>query len=287
MARGLKSLVIESDAAEATRLVSILEGLGARSKVVSDLTAGLELLGQQDHDLAVVSMSSPASEGPEFFRTLRDELAREDTAVVLVGPPPAELTLAQMDPLTVLPRPADELRLKRAVQWLTGRSSESVPFTQRDFQRFTGRLETVSGLVFDSKRRGALEEALRQRMRLVYSPDFEDYFARLTASAVAEFEQKRLVHLLTIGETSFFRNAPQFDVLREDLLPRLRQGQERLGRRIRLWSAGCSTGEEAYTMAMIALDIFPDSSRWDLKIEATDINLRSLATARRGIYADR
>ncbi|MBI3891658.1 MAG: hypothetical protein HY303_09040, partial [Candidatus Wallbacteria bacterium] len=287
MSRHLRCLVIHPAPHEAARLASALTELGHHTQSAASSPAGLELLALHDFDLVVADMPHPQSEGPEFFRLLREELAREDTAVVLMGPPPPEEALWRLDALEVLAPHPDRRRLARIARWLTEDGASSQPFSQKDFERFAQHLERVSGLTFDTKRRGTLEGALRRRMRLTGVEDFDGYFARLAAGPWAQSEERRLVHLLTIGETSFFRNQAQFDVLREELLPRFRREQEKELRRLRLWSAGCSTGEEPYTLAMVALDIFPDAERWDLRVLGTDINQRSLATARRGVYAER
>ncbi|MBI2944964.1 MAG: hypothetical protein HYY25_12245, partial [Candidatus Wallbacteria bacterium] len=261
--------------------------VGHRAQTAPSTSAGLELLQTHDFDLVLVEMPHPASEGPEFFRMVREELAREDTAVVFLGPEPPEEALARLDTLAVVPPHCDKRRVTRIADWLVDGSQAAPPLPQKDFERFAHHLERVSGLIFEPKRRTTLEDALRRRMRLVGAEDFEIYYGRLAAGPHARAEEHRLVHLLTIGETSFFRNHAHFEVLREELLPRIRREQERELRRVRLWSAGCSTGEEPYTLAMVALDVFPDAEKWDLRVLATDINLRSLATARRGVYSER
>ncbi|MBU4276560.1 MAG: hypothetical protein KKC30_07475 [Proteobacteria bacterium] len=88
---------------------------------------------------------------------------------------------------------------------------------------------------------------------------------------------------LTIGETYFFRDRSQFEALRFHLLPEIikRRGGER---RLRLWSAGCASGEEPYSLAMLLTDIIPDIDRWSISILGTDINKDSLGRARRGRY---
>ena len=88
---------------------------------------------------------------------------------------------------------------------------------------------------------------------------------------------------LTIGETYFFRDRSQFEALRFHLLPEIikrRRGE----RRLRLWSAGCASGEEPYSLAMLLTEIIPDLDRWSISILGTDINKESLARARRGRY---
>ncbi|MGZ8471413.1 MAG: CheR family methyltransferase, partial [Gemmatirosa sp.] len=89
-----------------------------------------------------------------------------------------------------------------------------------------------------------------------------------------------MVDLLTTNKTSFFREAAHFDFLRDRLLPSLGPGP------VRIWSAGCSSGEEPYTLAMVIRGLWPDAERRDVKILATDISKRVLATAAAGVYPD-
>jgi chemotaxis protein methyltransferase CheR len=93
-----------------------------------------------------------------------------------------------------------------------------------------------------------------------------------------------LIEALTIGETHFFRNQPQFQALTETILPGLIAAR-RAERRLRIWSAGCATGEEPYSLAMALEDLLPDLDQWQVLILATDINRQSLAKAQRGVYS--
>jgi len=103
-----------------------------------------------------------------------------------------------------------------------------------------------------------------------------------TDSPLLEF----LVTSITIGETSFFRDKRQMKLLQNTLLPRLiRAKQESGDLSIRIWSAGCSTGEEIYTIAMMLISLIPAISAWNLNLLGTDINRTSLNKAKAGIYS--
>ncbi|MFA6954341.1 MAG: CheR family methyltransferase [Thermoanaerobaculia bacterium] len=95
-----------------------------------------------------------------------------------------------------------------------------------------------------------------------------------------------LVQLLTIGETSFFRYAAQFRALEEMVLPELIERRRTEGRYLRLWSAGCSSGEEPYSIAILLKRLLPDIESWTISLLATDINESALAKARRGVYGE-
>jgi chemotaxis protein methyltransferase CheR len=92
-----------------------------------------------------------------------------------------------------------------------------------------------------------------------------------------------LVSGMNVGETYFFRDAEQMAVLERDILPGL-IARRRAQRRLRVWSAGCSTGEEPYTLAIMLARLLPDLTRWDVTVLGTDLNGESLRRARRGVY---
>jgi chemotaxis protein methyltransferase CheR len=123
-------------------------------------------------------------------------------------------------------------------------------------------------------------------MRVVAAPSIAAYFAYLQCFQESRQELKKLVAHLTIGETSFFRFDPHFAALIERVIPELIKHHQTT-RRLRIWSAGCSTGEEVYSLAITLLQHFPQLASWDITILGTDISHQSLATARRGNYQER
>ncbi|MCW5625266.1 MAG: tetratricopeptide repeat protein, partial [Burkholderiales bacterium] len=101
------------------------------------------------------------------------------------------------------------------------------------------------------------------------------------------FDRQRLdvlIQHVTVGETYFFRDREVFSELEQHILPELIYGRRGASRRIRVWSAGCCTGEEPYSIAIAFARMIPDLSTWDLSILATDLNPRFLQKARRGVY---
>ena len=93
----------------------------------------------------------------------------------------------------------------------------------------------------------------------------------------------RVISGLTVGETYFMRDSAQFAALRQDILPELIRRRQK-ERRLRIWSAGCASGEEPYSLAMVLSELIPDWERWSVLILGTDINKQSLARARQGLY---
>jgi chemotaxis protein methyltransferase CheR len=157
-----------------------------------------------------------------------------------------------------------------------------VKLTPEQFDQLAGRLERASGLAFDTSRREALALAVAERMAAVGDEVVADYLARLCTTG----EVQLLVEELTVPETQFLRNPPQMAALRDQLLPALTATAAREGRALRIWSAGCATGEEAYSLALLARPLAL-SAAVPAQIVATDISGRALAAARAGRYAER
>ncbi len=112
------------------------------------------------------------------------------------------------------------------------------------------------------------------------------YLECLTNKATRQIELVALLNEITIGETCFFRNQPQMDALRQVVIPKILEAKSNVPlRRLRIWSAGCSTGEEPYTLNMVMLEEARGRLKdWTIEILATDLNERSLAHAKNAIY---
>ncbi|MFN2625519.1 MAG: CheR family methyltransferase [Mycobacteriales bacterium] len=156
-----------------------------------------------------------------------------------------------------------------------------------EFDRVRTMLARQAGLVFDDSRRNSLQYSLGERLAAAKAHSVDDYLALLDAPAGA-VEMQALLNAVTIQETHFFRNPPQFRALRQHVLPELLRLAVASGsRKLRVWSAGCSTGEEPYSVAMLLRGLLPLIEGWDLKVVATDISTHALEAARRGRYSAR
>jgi chemotaxis protein methyltransferase CheR len=141
------------------------------------------------------------------------------------------------------------------------------------------------GLNFLSDREPELVRAISDGARSNRS--LEAYLARLAQEAAESPEWKRLTSLLTVGETSFFRDPACMEALEATVLPGLVTSRRAQGNHsLRLWSAGCATGEEAYSLAILLERLLPDRQEWDVTILATDINPKALEKARSGMYGE-
>jgi chemotaxis protein methyltransferase CheR len=157
--------------------------------------------------------------------------------------------------------------------------------TDDEFIVLAALLDATAGLVFDESRRDSLTFCVAERMEATGVAEASTYIALLTGPDGAK-ERQYLLDEVTIPETHFFRNPPQVRALRRHVLPELlRQAADT--KRLRIWSAGCSTGEEAYTVAILIRELLGPSADWDIKVLATDVSNRALGSARRGHYAER
>lgn len=166
-------------------------------------------------------------------------------------------------------------------------------FTEELKNRFRDYISGRCGLYFKDYDLRNLEDAIFKRAEFCQCEFLNEYYTYLTTAQKREDEFRELLNLLTVNHTYFFRNKPHFDVLREKALPEIirkrkkqaacLKGQKPL---LRIWSAGCSSGEEPYTIAMIVRDAVEDLSDYDIQIIATDASTQALDKARAGIYGE-
>ncbi len=153
-----------------------------------------------------------------------------------------------------------------------------------EYERFHSFVLDRTGLDFTQDKAAQLARGLARVMAGSGIKTLDDlYFALKGASATSALWDE-LVSALTIGETYFFRNTSHFDALTKNILPEIMRAREGNARRLRIWSAGCATGEEAYSLAMLLREIIPQPESWNILILATDINRESLAAAQRATY---
>ena len=141
------------------------------------------------------------------------------------------------------------------------------------------------GLFFDGTQRGSLRSRLAPRLDLLGLISFEDYYRYLRFAPERAAEQQRMVSHLTNNETYFLREQPQLDVFSSHVLPSLKERRAREeDRALRVVSVGCSTGEEALTLATLLFDSGHFFWGWDVKVTGVDIDAAALERAARGVY---
>lgn len=138
-----------------------------------------------------------------------------------------------------------------------------------------------AGISLGPNKRQLVQGRLGRRLRELNLPSFEAYCDHVRNSGPEELVA--LINAITTNVTSFFRENHHFEALASYMLPEAFQ-RNRASRRVRMWSAGCSSGEEPYCIAMVAREVLPEGQSWDLKILATDIDSEMIETAKRGIY---
>jgi chemotaxis protein methyltransferase CheR len=163
--------------------------------------------------------------------------------------------------------------------------SQATPISDREYRLLRELVYEECGFNLGAEKRSFLESRIRRRMEELGVASAGDYYYLVKHSAHRSDELPAFLDSLMICETSFFRNAPQFSLLREQILPELVSRKEKLGSRlIRVWSAGCSTGQEPYSALMTILESLPDADTWSLRIYASDLSYTALERARRGVY---
>jgi chemotaxis protein methyltransferase CheR len=151
-----------------------------------------------------------------------------------------------------------------------------------DFRRISDLVMATTGIVISDKKRAFIYGRLGRRLRALGLANFSEY-CRVLDGPDGDAERHVLVNAITTNHTSFFREPHHFDYLATTVLPAIFGRRDGTKGRLRIWSAGCSTGEEPYTLAMTVCDCMPRSG-WDIKILATDLDTNVVAHAVAGIY---
>lgn len=141
------------------------------------------------------------------------------------------------------------------------------------------------GLHFPKERWADLERGIRSAAQEFDFEDVESCIQWLTSSSLTKKTIELLASYLTVGETYFFREKKTFDALEKQIIPELIRSRQQNERSLRIWSAGCATGEEPYSIAILLSKMIPDLKDWNITILATDINPRFLDKASEGVYS--
>ena len=141
-----------------------------------------------------------------------------------------------------------------------------------------------SGIYFADSKKYVLQNRLAGRIRACRLKDFKEYYYYLKFGQGRFTEITALFDLITTNETCFYRNKPQLQVFQLEILPRIVEARS-ASRRLRMWSAACSTGEEPYTLAIIAMEVLKeDAGQWRVEIIANDIRAAAFTAAKKGLY---
>ncbi|GAB6039402.1 CheR family methyltransferase [Endothiovibrio diazotrophicus] len=154
-------------------------------------------------------------------------------------------------------------------------------FTDRDFARIRELVKQNAGIHLSDAKKNMVYSRLSRRLRELRLTSFDVYLQRLDHQSGEELVN--FINAITTNLTAFFRENHHFEFLTTTLLPELmrRKGADR---RIRIWSAGCSSGEEPYSIAIAVREALPPGQYWDVRILATDLDSNMVTTAARGVY---
>jgi chemotaxis protein methyltransferase CheR len=152
-------------------------------------------------------------------------------------------------------------------------------FTREDFDYLRKLVTETTGIIAGEDKYTMYYSRLARRLRKLGLKDFTEYRRYLDNNRDVELIE--LVNSVTTNLTSFFRENHHFEFIANSIVPAIRKSG---GRKIRVWSAGCSTGEEPYSLAMTLAQSIPDYQRWDIKILATDLDSNVVAKASQGVY---
>ncbi|MEM7751827.1 MAG: protein-glutamate O-methyltransferase CheR [Pseudomonadota bacterium] len=151
-----------------------------------------------------------------------------------------------------------------------------ITLSDSDFRQIAGLAAGEAGLAIPESKKSLVQSRVARRMRALGFKECKDYLATLNGN---EAETQHLISALTTNVSSFFRETHHFEHIRDAVLKDAPKG------RLRFWSAGCSNGQEPYSLAIEVLKAIPDAARHDVLILASDIDRNVLAKAERGIYS--
>jgi len=158
----------------------------------------------------------------------------------------------------------------------------------KDFATIRDEVYRKLGLYFEDSKVYFIQKRLEKRMETLAMESFADYAFLLRFGDKEGQEMQALANLVTTNETYMFREFEQLQAFADHCLPMILKPREAANdRRLRIWSAGCSSGEEPYTLAIILKEVMHDFDSWDVQIKATDIDQERLEMARRAVYDER
>ena len=165
------------------------------------------------------------------------------------------------------------------------KDSAGFPISLAELALFRKLIYMETGIALADSKRSLVSSRLGRRLRHFGFESFHQYYDHLIKVDISGDEKRRMINCITTNKTSFFRESHHFDLLRKLLLHPLQlRAATGQSRRLRIWSAACSTGQEPYSIAIVIRDTITSLAAWDIKILASDIDTDVLARAERGIY---
>ena len=157
--------------------------------------------------------------------------------------------------------------------------------TEGEFDLFRHLIRKHVGISFSRQKTAALQRKLASRVNHLGLESYAAYYRYLIHSRKGARELRQLINSITVERTAFFRHPKQFELLADIALPQMAT-KNVATKKLRIWSAGCATGQEAYSIAMVVSEVFRGKDAWDIKVLATDIDTNALKIAYKGKYAE-
>ena len=155
--------------------------------------------------------------------------------------------------------------------------------SEREFELFRHLVKKHIGVSFVHTKKATLQRKLASRVNSLGLESYNAYYLYLLRDKDNGWELRRLINTITVDQSAFFRHPKQFELLANVVLPQVAI-QKNTTKKLRIWSAGCATGQEAYSIAMVVNEMFKENHMWDTRILASDIDTASLKFAYRGRY---
>ncbi len=153
--------------------------------------------------------------------------------------------------------------------------------SEKEFELFRHLVKKHVGISFVHKKKATLQRKLASRVNSLGLESYSEYYRYLLQDKEGGWELRRLINTITVDQTAFFRHPKQFELLVNVVLPHLAT-RNNTTKKLRIWSAGCATGQEAYSIAMVVSEMFDHT--WDIRILASDVDTDALKIAYSGIY---
>ncbi len=161
---------------------------------------------------------------------------------------------------------------------------QKLVLSEKDFRKISNLVHSHCGINLHEGKKELVRARLAKLLRKGNFSTFSEYMEHVHEDKSGT-EFSKLINAISTNLTSFFREKQHFDYLQKEFLPQLaKQKQKNGNRRIRAWSAGCSSGEEPYSIAITLIETTRELGDWDVKVLATDVSTRMLETARKGFY---
>jgi len=157
--------------------------------------------------------------------------------------------------------------------------------TDREFEKISDLVKALCGINLHQGKKELVKARLNKRLRALGLTNFDDYIAHVRADASGD-ELITMLDAISTNLTSFFRENGHFEHLAQTVLPEITSDRDGTRRKLRIWSAGCSSGEEPYTIGIVLHEHLHDLPAWDARILATDLSTKVLAKAVEGIFTD-